>query len=62
MGGGGNYDNGAFTLPGTEFQRDAYTETMDAVYNGNLCWCPSLCIMNTSTQLLQVIFVRSQAV
>ena len=58
-GGGGNYDNGAFTLPGTEFQTDAYTETMDVDYNGNLCWCPSPCSVDTSTQFLKVIFYRS---
>ena len=36
-GGCGNSDDGAFTLRGTEFQTDTYTETMDADYNGNLC-------------------------
>ena len=43
------YDDGAFTLRGT--QTDTDTDKMGAESNGNLCWYLSLCSMNTFTQI-----------
>ena len=46
--------NGAFALPDTETDADTDTDEISTEPNRNLCWCLSLCSVDTSTQPVSI--------